>query len=162
MINKTTVWDIDGTILLNPLPQPDWDNPHAKHPTTGEDIYGDMPIYNSHAYLNPELQPGDLEQIRHLLTGRPESRLQLTLLTLIKYGIEPIFLHLWPQGRIYSRAGCISWKAHTLDWMNAAYYVDNDPAYRRDLVSELKQIGSGCRCISVAEWQDLQDAGVRL
>jgi hypothetical protein len=155
-----TIWDIDGTILLNPLPQPDWDDPYATHPTTGEDIYGHMPIYNSHAYLNLELQPGDLEQIRYLLTGRPESRLQLTLHALKKYGIEPLTLALWPQSRIYSRLDCIAWKARSLDWMNAAYYVDNDPEYRRDLTAELQHIGWDCRCISVIEWQDLRDAGV--
>ena len=155
----TTIWDIDGTILLNPLPQPDWDDPHATHPTTGEGIYGEMPIYNSYTIINPELHPGDMEQIRHILTGRPESRLQLTLRALKKYDIEPVAITLWPQNRIYSRADCIEWKARSIDWMNAAYYVDNDPAYRRDLTAELEQIGSDCCCISIAEWQELIDTG---
>lgn len=154
-----TIWDIDGTILLNPLPQPDWDDPHATHPTTGESIYGEMPIYNSYTTLNPELQGGDLEQIRHILTGRPESRRQLTLHTLRSHNITPRSLTLWSQNRIYSRTDCITWKAHSLDSMNAAYYIDNDPDFCRELQLQLQKIGSDCRCISIAEWQELMDQG---
>lgn len=156
-----TIWDIDGTILLNPLPQPDWDDPHATHPTTGESIYGEMPVYNSYNALNPELQGGDLEQIRHILTGRPESRRQLTLHTLRSHNITPRSLTLWPQNRIYSRADCIIWKAFILWWQCADYYVDNDPIFRQELRTELLRQGDyHCRCISVAGWQDLRDAGV--
>ena len=29
-MTKSVVFDIDGTLLINDLPDPDWDNPHAR------------------------------------------------------------------------------------------------------------------------------------
>lgn len=155
-----TIFDVDGTILINDLPQPDWDDPDAVHPITGEHIYGHMPIYNCHCRLNPQLQHGDLDLIRYILTGRPECRKDLTIKALAAHGIQPILVGMWPQTRRYTHADCIAWKANYLRWVHAAYYVDNDPDYCRDLTTELQQIGSECCCISVAEWQQLLDMGV--
>lgn len=151
-------FDVDGTILYNDLPPADWDDPQGRHPTTGEDIYGEMPIYNSHAYLNPELRPGDMQHIRHILTCRPRVRREYTLNVLRKHGIVTC-TDFFYSGQ-YTRDSGLKWKANQLWWHLADYYVDNDPAYRRDLTEWLEWEGSDCQCISVAEWQRLLDAGV--
>lgn len=156
----TTIWDIDGTIILNDLPQPDWDDPNGIHPTTGENIYGDMTEYNKHAYLNPHIFKKDLGTIHNILTGRPDTRRDLTLQTLKNIGIIPDTIRFWPSDKIYSRNACLAWKARILWLMDADYYVDDDPAYRRDLVKHLIQNKSYCQCISVAEWNKLHIAGL--
>ena len=155
-----TIWDVDGTILMNDLPQPDWDDPNGVHPTTGENIYGEMTEYNKHAYLNPQLRTTDLIAINHLLTGRPSTRRDLTLGALQTLGIPVRTIAFWPAQETYSRAKCLEWKAQALWWRQARYYVDDDPAYRADLTALLEKHHIPCRCISVAEWQRMKNAGV--
>lgn len=146
-------WDIDGTIMLNPLPSPNWEDPAARHPTTGEPISGQMPIYNSRAHLNPELSLEDLRQIKYVITSRPEFRRETTLRQLRQHGIYCDLLVMSPE--IYDRDLWAWYKAMELDNHNAQYYVDNDPMFCGLVQNYILSIHptSPCICMTVAEWQ---------
>lgn len=157
---KIVVWDIDGTILTNPLPSPDWDNPAAVHPTTGENVCGDMPIYFSHNQLNPELCAGDLLRIKWILTGRQRYRKRMTLDELSKYHIKPLHITMYPNWRQYTHKKCMEWKADILSiGSRVDYYVDNDPHVADELTQLLQKRRSHCQVISVSEWQNMVDGG---
>lgn len=158
---KTVVWDIDGTLLVNPLPAPDWDNPQAVHPTTGENVCGDMPVYFSHNQLNPQLRPKDLPEIDWVLTGRPRYRRLMTFDELGKYHINPLTLTLFPSEWQYTHKKCMEWKADVLAVSFAAdYYVDNDPQVAAEIIPLLKERKSHCQVITVSQWQQMFDDGV--
>ncbi len=154
---KTIVFDIDGTILINDLPSPDWDNPQAIHPITRENVCGDMPEYWAHNRLNPELREGDLEQIEYILTGRPIYRKKMTITELGDHNIFPLRTSFYPGNWLYTHDRCMNWKVAVLNiTLGADYYVDNDPEVKKRLTPLLP---SKCKVITVAEWQELTDAG---
>ncbi|MDD3098849.1 MAG: hypothetical protein PHW36_00675 [Bacilli bacterium] len=151
------IWDLDGTLQLNDLPQPDWENPNARHPTTLEPVTGEMLLYWSHNYPNPEIQPGDLENITHILTGRPEIRRRRTLSELRRFGIREARLIMYPTLYSWSIRQAVDWKAEQLLKLGATHYIDNDQAFNQQLRQKLH--GTVC-CLTVAEYHDLLDAGV--
>lgn len=148
-------WDIDGTILLNPLPSPNWEDPAARHPTTGEPISGQMPIYNSRAHLNPELTLDDLKQIKYVITSRPEFRRETTLRQLRQHGIYPDDLIMYPGSQIYSRDRAAEYKAIQLDLYGATHYVDNDPDFGGLVQELLSQKWVDCTCVCIEDWRDI-------
>ena len=155
-MTKSVVFDIDGTLLINDLPDPDWDNPHAIHPVTRERICGHMPVYWSHNQLNPQLRPDDLREITVICTGRPQFRKQMTLTELNNHGITPYRIMMYPEKQQYTREKSIYWKALCLNVsLDADYYVDNDPI----LKTQLSPLLTKCKILTVEEWQQLLDRG---
>ena len=152
--NPFVFWDIDGTILINDLPAPNWDDPAATHPITGENVCGPMPVYWSHNHLNPNLTPANCTAIQRIITARPDYRMQMTCDELARVGIQPIGLWMFPGTEIYTRDKNLQYKATYLDLMDAEFYIDEDPDYRGKLQQILRRQGSPCHCISIAEWKN--------
>ncbi len=125
------VWDINGTLFQNIYETPDWDNPLAVHPQTGESVTGQMPIYNQGNYLHPDLE-GILLTIDTVLTVRPEYRRSVTidqLKTLTNN--TPETLIMYPARRRYTHHAALLYKINHLDYMAAVspdrvYYIDED------------------------------------
>lgn len=147
-------WDIDGTIMLNPLPSPNWEDPAARHPTTGEPISGQMPIYNSRAVLNSELTSSDIRQIKYVITSRPEFRRETTVRQLQQHGIKCDVLVMSPE--IYKRDLWARYKAIELVNWDADYYIDNDPIFCLCVQGYLMAQESSCLCMNIREWHDLK------
>jgi hypothetical protein len=150
-------WDIDGTLLKNDLPQPNWEDPSARHPTTLEPITGEMIIYWSHNYPNPEIWPGDLERIKHILTGRPRIRERRTNDELRRMGITKHIIIMYPDLFSWSTRQAINWKAEQLRLAGATHYIDNDQAFNEQLQ---EKTNGKISCLTIAEYHDLIDAGL--
>ncbi len=157
MTSPLSMWDMDGTIMLNDMENPDWDNPSARHPTTLEPINGEMLLYWSHNYPNPELYPGDIENIRNILTGRPEIRRRRTTDELHRFGITQPKLIMYPDFFSWSTRKVVNWKAQQLSLAGASYYIDNDQAFNEQLQ---KKTNGKISCLTIAEYHDLIDAGI--
>jgi hypothetical protein len=139
-----TFWDIDGTILLNSLQNPQWDKPSQVHPITGESIMGDMPVYQAYSFLNPKIRPHELHQIRYVITGRPEFRRAITLLQLQQATIRPENLIMFPQPESYDQDVCAFYKAIELENHQAKCYVDDDPDFLLKVENNLNDLGYEC------------------
>ena len=94
MTEKIVVFDIDGTLLINDLPAPDWDNPQAIHPITRENICGPMSEY-WFGYTRSCASKNGYGTYHHSQNTYP----QLSALSL--FGKSPGFFVIW-VGR-YSR-----------------------------------------------------------
>lgn len=131
------VWDIDGTLLHNRYAQPDWNDPAAIHPQTGEPITGPMPIYSLGTYLNPVLE-GVGPTIETVLTARPEYRRAPTLAQIETFtGCIPETLIMYPSHRLYTHTAALAYKLNHLDYLvrntrnhEDIFYIDEDPKIR--------------------------------
>jgi len=133
------IWDIDGTLLMNKYQTPDWDDPLAIHPQTGEPVTGQMPIYNEGNYLNPDLEGVNLV-IDTVLTARPEYRRSATLEQLKKFtNNTPNTIIMYPSHRRYTHKAALAYKINHLDFIahttapttnENIYYIDEDETTR--------------------------------
>jgi len=130
------VWDIDRTLFMNRYQDPDWDNPLAIHPQTGESVTGQMPIYNDGNYLNPDLE-GVTLTIDTVLTARPEYRRAVTLDQLKTLtNNTPNTLIMYPARRRYTHDAAIAYKINHLDFIASRspkeniFYIDEDETIR--------------------------------
>ena len=106
-MSKRIVYDIDGTVDLNL-----WGT--WTHIPTGKRL------------LNPGVNP---EKIKYVITGRPESKRELTLNHLVELGVTPKILFMNPLG-ILDPSYMMMMKASYLNILKADVYVDDDPIWK--------------------------------
>jgi hypothetical protein len=101
------VYDFDGTIDLNPWGA--W-----THIPTGCRV------------LNPGINP---DKVKYVVTGRPESKRELTVKHLEEVGVYPKVLFMNPLG-ILDQDYMMMMKAAYLNILKAHVYVDDDPLWK--------------------------------
>ncbi|MFA5306040.1 MAG: hypothetical protein WC365_01185 [Candidatus Babeliales bacterium] len=104
------VYDIDGTVDLNLWGA--W-----THQPTGR------------RFLNPCVNP---VKVKYVITGRPETRRELTLAHLKELGVTPKVLLMNPLG-ITEPKYLYMMKANYLRVLLADVYVDDDPMWTKNL-----------------------------
>lgn len=105
-MSNRIVYDIDGTVDLNL-----WGT--WTHVATGR------------RFLNPNINP---DRVKYVITGRPESKRDITVAHLNELGVKPKVLFMNPLG-ILDFNYIVQMKAAYLSLLLADVYVDDDPLW---------------------------------
>jgi hypothetical protein len=129
-------WDIDGTLYFNVLEL---------------DFFGCVDRWGGREKVLPFNQTNPqvrLEEVKNVLTFRPEWMRKMTLLELVNHGIcSDVNLIMNPSERDDRPHESARFKADTLNEREFDVYVDNDDVLRRNM-----QPYTTAKCVSVEEY----------